>query len=60
MMKKGLYLVTLGSYVAAVFLVTSDHFWAGIVCMGIGTCFLALAKKVKISSDEENMPEKRG
>ncbi len=57
MEKKVLYLVPLACYVAAVFLVTSEHFLAGILCMGIGTCFIGLAGKRRGSSGQENKAE---
>ena len=60
MKEKALYLVTLACYVGAVFLVTSDRFWAGIVCIGVSTCFMALARKRGGSSGLENGPEDGG
>ena len=56
-MKNEWYLVSLGCYAGAVFLIADGRFLEGIVCMGIGTCFMALAEKRRRSAGQEDRQE---
>ncbi|WP_022762365.1 hypothetical protein [Butyrivibrio sp. AD3002] len=53
-MKKMMYIASLAVYVAGVFLIAANHFWAGICVLGGGTTLIStLAAKNKTEREKE-------